>query len=220
MLFIGDGEFQKAPGDEELSTIEWFRKYLVIDFGYTKKNYKQFIRIMSPLFEKIYDKLNFRWVDIENEYFKEMINVASDLSLVENLNNDFTYIRLKLLEYLLRQQDSFGVNLRDDFVKYFSTHNPDQILFLNFNYTNIIEQYVDPVWKRINFYGKKINPDSIAVNYIHGSLDGDHGQPIFGIGDEHHKEYEKLKEMEYLVDLFKYNKASWYLKNHNYSRLL
>ena len=82
---------------------------------------------------------------------------------------------------------------------------PDNILILNFNYTDIADRYL---------------PDAtiFKTNHIHGELSSKESI-IFGYGDELDKDYENLKELnenEYLCNM----KSTKYLEADNYRKLL
>lgn len=167
-------------------------------------------RIMMKSFET-------NWVDIEMEYFK-LLSVTKGISKdkVDELNNQFDYLRSQFLEYLQIQEKSFFNNFdKTALVNCFTEpinengKNPETIHFLNFNYTNTLEAYVAET--------NKIIPSKF--NYIHGNLDGSKGEPIFGYGDEMDK---KFAEFEHDNDnrLFRHIKSFGYLKNSNYADLL
>ena len=82
---------------------------------------------------------------------------------------------------------------------------PDNILLLNFNYTNTADLYLPEA-------------DKFQVNHIHGSLS--HPQSvIFGYGDEHDDEYQPLmkkNDNEYLRHI----KSFRYLEAANYRKML
>lgn len=83
---------------------------------------------------------------------------------------------------------------------------PDQILFLNFNYTNTADLYIT---KNSGF----------TVNHIHGELENEKNPIIFGYGDElddDYKEISKLNDNSYLTNI----KSIRYLETDNYRRLL
>ena len=82
---------------------------------------------------------------------------------------------------------------------------PDNILLLNFNYTNTADLYLPETYK-------------FSVNHIHGSLTNPQSV-IFGYGDEHDDEYQPLmnkKDNEYL----RYIKSFHYLEAANYRKML
>lgn len=83
---------------------------------------------------------------------------------------------------------------------------PDQILFLNFNYTSTVDLYIQ-------------NGSEFKVNHIHGELGNDKNPIIFGYGDEldeDYKEISKLNDNEYLKNI----KSIRYLETDNYRKLL
>lgn len=93
--------------------------------------------------------------------------------------------------------DEYFVNKCFDFV-------PNEILFLNFNYTNLENLYT--------------NNDSEII-HIHGELNSKNNPIIFGYGDEIGKEYaeiENLIDNEFLENI----KSIRYLDTDNYKRLL
>ncbi len=83
---------------------------------------------------------------------------------------------------------------------------PDQILFLNFNYTNTADLYIP-------------EGSEFKVNHIHGELDNKKNPIIFGYGDElddDYKEITKLNDNNYLKNI----KSIRYLETDNYRKLL
>ena len=83
---------------------------------------------------------------------------------------------------------------------------PEEILFLNFNYTNTASLYI-PKGSRFK------------VNYIHGKLESPNNPIIFGYGDEMDEDYKKIENLndnDYLENI----KSICYLKTDNYRKLL
>lgn len=83
---------------------------------------------------------------------------------------------------------------------------PDQILFLNFNYTNTADLYIS-------------KDSEFKVNHIHGELSNEKNSIIFGYGDElddDYKEISKLNDNDYLKNI----KSIHYLETDNYRKLL
>lgn len=185
-----------------------------------------------------FNKLSeFKWVDFEIEYFKELLDINSvnlnteskeknnerKLIFIKELNTRFEIFKSKLENYLRKQEAAFyhGFDrkmLIDCFCEkilssevdiiQIADHFPRQMLFLNFNYTNTLEPYLRDCSQRI----------SSAINYIHGALSYDVGNPIFGFGDEVDKRYTEF-ENEANTELFKHIKTFEYLKSNNYSDL-
>ncbi len=83
---------------------------------------------------------------------------------------------------------------------------PDQILFLNFNYTSTADLYLQ-------------KGSEFKVNHIHGELGNEKNPIIFGYGDElddDYKEISKLNDNDYLKNI----KSIRYLETDNYRKLL
>lgn len=83
---------------------------------------------------------------------------------------------------------------------------PDQILFLNFNYTSMADLYI-------------LKNSGFKVNHIHGELGNEKNPIIFGYGDElddDYKEISKLNDNDYLKNI----KSIRYLETDNYRKLL
>lgn len=169
----------------------------------------------------------YNWVDFEVEYFKELTRIKSKVVNVDRyiseLNNHFDNFKALLENYLKDQQgmlsNSFDRNsLCDCFcedildidvdVDTIGSQAPKRLLFLNFNYTNTLEPYVEECHKRIHS----------EINYIHGTVNDDNNPPIFGFGDEFDKRYKEFED-EGNNELFKHIKSFGYLKTNNYSDL-
>jgi hypothetical protein len=93
-------------------------------------------------------------------------------------------------------------------VETIASQTPKRLLFLNFNYTNTLEPYVEECRKRIHS----------DINYIHGSVNDENNPPIFGFGDEFDKSYKEFED-EGNNELFKHIKSFGYLKTNHYSDL-
>ncbi len=111
------------------------------------------------------------------------------------LTND-TLDRSKHLQYI-----NDGKNIVPDCFLW-----PDQILFLNFNYTSTADLYIP-------------KGSEFKVNHIHGELGNNKNPIIFGYGDElddDYKELAKLNDNDYLKNI----KSIRYLETDNYRKLL
>lgn len=98
--------------------------------------------------------------------------------------------------------------LDEDESKEYYSPSPRDLLFLNFNYTNLEKLYLDRE--------SEINQEVI---HIHGELDTPDNPIIFGYGDEIGEEYtqlEKLNDNHYLENI----KSIRYLEADSYKRLL
>jgi hypothetical protein len=170
------------------------------------------------------------WVDLETEYFNSLLATKhgykdyDQLKAIQLVNNQLDFLKNKLVEYLDQQQREFS-NVFDKkpivncFTERIYPHEivtvtleedqlPNNLYFLNFNYTNTFESYMKEC--------KKIIPSEF--NYIHGNLFGGHGKPIFGFGDELDKRYLEFED-EKNNELFKHIKSFEYLKTKNYALL-
>jgi len=192
------------------------------------------IKFKSKFFKIIYNKVTtIKWVDIEIEYFKLLVeanNVKTNkIKHIINLNSSFKFLKDKLITYLEKQESEYNKEAINTYNEYFTEiinvkqlykvkQNEDNLrngvsihnlLFLNFNYTNIIENYLP-----------KCNVDgSSTIKYIHGNLNGDKGEPVFGFGDELDEDY-KTFEKENIKELYQNIKSFDYLQNNNYHSMI
>lgn len=169
----------------------------------------------------------YNWVDFEIEYFKELNRIKTKgLNVdryIRELNIHFDNFKALLEIYLKEQQgllsNSFDIkSLCDCFcedildidvdVETIASQAPERLLFLNFNYTNTLEPYIEECNKRI----------PTEINYIHGSVNNDNNPPIFGFGDEFDKRFKEFED-EGNNELFKHIKSFGYLKTNHYSDL-
>lgn len=121
--------------------------------------------------------------------------------LIPKINSDHPH---KLIKKLLKSESALN---------YFELP-PDNILYLNFNYTSTFEKLDHPYYEK--FIGSsKINTNSI---YIHGMLKNPDSM-VFGFGDELDEQYkiiENLNDNAYLENIKSIN----YLETNSYKRLL
>lgn len=166
------------------------------------------------------------WVDIENIYYSFLTMVLDnayipDLRDFEKLNWQLYVLKEHLIEYLkiekkkeipfvgkIKEKIYCPVERREiavDIPFNFSCNdlNVENVLLLNFNYTNTPEMYM---------------ADNSAVNYIHGKID-DPQSVIFGYGDELDQNYKRLLE-EKNVECMRYVKSIRYLEHDNYRHML
>ena len=175
------------------------------------------------------------WVDIEFEYFENLKKVKTNKVALRKLNSDFNEIKTLLITYLKKiniEETCINIQLKkkireliyqsftkEDFTVVENDFNeyPNEILFLNFNYTNTECLYEDIT----DFYSNDIeNSNKPSTIHIHGTLENESSNPvIFGYGDEIDEEY---KELEKLNDTacFDFIKSIAYLDSSNYKKLL
>jgi len=203
----------ELPAYQKISieSIEQFHDFII--HWEIKPNYKYFF--IERIFKASYEN----WVDIENEYFRELVNIYSDRNVatydkkkrLRELNLSLEILKKELDKYLKLESKNTYINedIAEHFKEIFTIPDSDisYIMVLNFNYTDNVEKYI---YKFINQY--------ISINYIHGKLYEEKNPIIFGYGDEtdeHYEKIEKLNDNEYL----KYMKSFAYLQTPNYKRL-
>lgn len=186
-----------------------------------------FVHSFELLKNTINDFCTLNWVDLEDRYFELLVKYSDksqkyySIEKIKSINDKFDVLKKLLIEYLKEQQSYFSNSfnpqpLIDSFcdkiyryelvtVKLEEDIHPENLYFLNFNYTNTFEDY-------FAYSNKKIPSD---YNYIHGCLHGVHGNAIFGFGDELDKKYLGFED-EKNNELFKHIKSFEYLKSKNF----
>ncbi|MCW5514729.1 bacteriophage abortive infection AbiH family protein [Muriicola sp. Z0-33] len=144
------------------------------------------------------------WVDIEGYYFKVL--TETEENQIDQLNIDFEIIKKYLLHYLKNRIATANLKLIPDYFDIFNENNPSRTLFLNFNYTETIKQYL-----------KTLSLPKIDLINIHGNLLNIENPMVFGCGDDTDPEYIRLIDKNnnsYLRNLKRqqYNLASSYAK--------
>jgi hypothetical protein len=219
--------YQPSPLDKITpeNSLDLFKQILAGDTIFS-------IQFKSTLLKNSFNQIEkMNWVDLEIEYFNTLLATRhafknnNELAEIKKINGQLDYLKEKLSEYLHEQESLFtnGYNkkpLIDCFTEIIHTYevvtteldknqHPENLFFLNFNFTSTFEDYFDQCRKKI----------PSEFDYIHGSLGGIHGQPIFGFGDELDKNYLEFED-EKNNELFKHIKSFEYLKNKNYYRLI
>ena len=203
----------------------------IVDLAKEDKDFCKF-SFISPLLKGVWNKLQFGWVDIENEYFSLLTeeNLTIDKGIVganyKELNCQLEILRDKLIQYLNRESEKetpiiSGINdimnrpikEREISVTYkrsivgsvIKEHEPDATLVLNFNYTKTPERYIS-------------ESSNTFVNYIHGNLENPESV-IFGYGDELDSSFKQLQDMND-NECLRHIKSIHYLESDNYRRML
>ncbi|WP_289042363.1 AbiH family protein [uncultured Zobellia sp.] len=148
---------------------------------------KSNIRFSNQLIREIMLKeFDANWVDIEQIYYRELCNFkrsSYNQYSVNELNRDFTIIKSYLEKYLTLQVVHNNIKLNEDLLSIMCDGNPEEIVFLNFNYTSTPEIYFSAI--------ENIIPKKQLI-YIHGQLNSIDNPIIFGYGDETDEQYSKL----------------------------
>lgn len=223
-----DSPFLNSEIFKKKNSIEWFNLHAdnkfrpvikLEDIVYNDEDFDVYFH--SDFFKEIYsDAKTKNWVDIESIFFKLIVRFQKNIILLERLNKDMEILKNNyLLKYLEKEihKDRSYIDYYEDL---FASSGYTSLLFLTFNYTSVINKYFKEAQQEIARIHKNRNSKHAKLLYIHGGLNsGRHGEPIFGIGDEHHKDYESLRDSEHLTALFKHNKFTGYMKNSNYREL-
>lgn len=126
----------------------------------------------------------------------------------QNYGHRFSDLKIDEDEYIKKNDFYSHKNNIEEKDLYMPSYflRPDQILFLNFNYTSTADLYLP-------------KGSEFKVNHIHGELGNDKNPIIFGYGDElddDYKEISKLNDNDYLKNI----KSIRYLETDNYRKLL
>jgi len=167
---------------------------------------------------------DYKWVDIEYEYYMTLVGLYKELELnphIRNsilkqllqLNSCFDSIKKKLVEYLRTIEITSNLeNRRIESILLEGTEperkGKGEKLFVNFNYTKTLEFYTNR-----NFRTK-----NNLIN-IHGELVNLSNPIIFGYGDEMDPNYEKIENLnnnEFLKNI----KSFGYFQSSNYQDII
>ena len=158
--------------------------------------------------EKIYEPIKLQDIAIEStrestRYFNDRCAKIHILNLLEKYQKIGILKNYDLEMLRISYKDDFGHYMQRDYK--FATL-PEKILLVNFNYTNIADQYVPE------------DQEIASVNHIHGTLEEPKSM-IFGYGDELDKRYMELSDMDdnrYMKNI----KSHRYLEKSKYRELL
>lgn len=181
------------------------------------------------------------YFDELKQIYKGKYTKYSTDDYLTNLNEALNSLKSELLDYISIQVKNNEVLLNDDLCKSlyspfnlnefmnnnYSINNalkssvdgkfyPQNIYFLNFNYTQTFKIYINS--KNLYLTNSGIGDINSTFNNIHGQID-DLESMIFGYGDEIDDDYkliEKSRKREYLAHI----KSFKYLKNRNYRDLM
>lgn len=203
--------------------------YLQETENYFKENFdknNEVLRIQSSIGNKIYSNFNFRDFTesainkkVESEFQKIQHDLKNDYKPVPNFNEIYSK-RNQLINIVDKSDPQKTIRKRllsDSAINYFDLQ-PEEILFLNFNYT-----FTEDLYCNSNDFNSSIDINkSLALSkiHIHGTTDQkDNNNVIFGFGDEIDEDYksiENLNDNVYLENI----KSIKYLETDNYKKLL
>jgi len=174
--------------------------------------------------EHLINCAGYNWIDIEKEYYKALTGIykdfekfeSLDLDSLKELNKGFDLIKSELEKYLSTiKTNLLEIDLEPDIIEHLNTDinhsstlkNGENILFLNFNYTDTINNYV-----------RYFKFEKSAVNFIHGKLNDKNNPIIFGYGDESDLYFERMEKLDE-VEFLKHLKSNSYHLTSNYRNL-
>ena len=170
--------------------------------------------VLSAIKEKIYEPISKYDIAISaqeqfGEFMAERANGDKICDVINYYEDEASMLKGMTIHNIRTYQKELFIN--DEIWNHLNHKNPvlvpDNILIVNFNYTNIASLYLSP---RIR--------EHFQLNNIHGTLDNPQSV-IFGYGDEMDKYYQELEDLNdnnYLT----YIKSSKYLDASNYRKLL
>lgn len=150
----------------------------------------------------------------KNELITNEAQKIEELKSKDRNDESYTKKTLELLSNIPNvDKDLLQIKTHDrKFWERFFDLQPDDILFLNFNYTDLEKLYIDP--------HKPVNNKFIPMDiHIHGELNNPNNPIIFGYGDEIEENYSKLENLNdnaYLENI----KSIKYQETDNYKRML
>ena len=180
--------------------------------------------------------VNARWVDIEQYYYETLKrefqiyknpHKVKNLNRIQELNKCMDELTIALNIFIKEQEtkitiehinslssllNSIGGPLRPKIASLVKSHgrlsSPSEVLFLNFNYTNTVQQIITNSFVHGN--NKHI--------FIHGTVKNEENPIIFGYGDDTGEEYKEL-EIEGENEFLRKIKSFQYPRTHNYHNL-
>jgi hypothetical protein len=171
-----------------------------------------------------------KWFSLEQIYFRELKNAIQPLSgkkpsdNVSQLNEMMTIITKELEVYLSRIQNKHEYKLSHDQRKFFNQFFQNrkdldvpvkfegEVLFLNFNYTNILE----------NCLFRASQNSEFSLIHIHGKVENKDGNnPILvGYGNDLSEEFKDIEKFNELDLTMQFVKPFHYSRNRSFTDLL
>lgn len=218
------------------------------EYGEVDKIVAHKIDFNSLFFKKLIDTcLECGWVDIEQEYFKDLKSYRDtdnrfNYTKVNTVNRDLAYLKAKLEEYLSLQdaqfdnrqnfqlakllgqgfeENDFDPGLSDDElrIKLWKDSTDDKSKNIQHKAYVLNFNYTNTFRHYIDEIRRNGKFDTVEENHIHGQLNTPNNPIIFGFGDEHDKEYLLFEEHNN-NSLFEHVKSYHYMKTPNYRNLI
>lgn len=209
------------PGHGEIERLQSLPLTLLTEF-YMKSNFEWTSKFVEGL---VRNGVNKGWFEIEASYYKALQNLIAPAGAVDEvglkkLNSEMNELVIKLKEYLLTQNEQrqlepvqveFLIRLAEiKDISGFKITDLDRIIFVNFNYTDILHYSVSQV--KLSRY-----PEII---HVHGRLNGNEDESILvGYGDDLDSNFSKIQNSNN-VEVAKFIKSFHYERNAAYSKLI
>ncbi|KIC61728.1 AbiH family protein [Chryseobacterium taiwanense] len=190
---------------KEYNWVDIENEYYKILCELSSKNKEKEIVELNDCFQLLQNLLYDYLIRIEEEYLSNKYDVSKS-KLINQL--------LEPIEHNAAPKDQISYHATTGKIQSKRRVNekpkpkPNNILFLNFNYTSTIGDYIKEIQKTVP------NTD---VLYIHGKLNDNNNPMIFGYGDEEETNFEILEKYD---ECLKYVKTYWYLRTPNYENFL
>lgn len=192
-----------------------------------------------PFFRELINNNNERWVDIEQYYFDKLMSIYNlrgygnslpqRINKIRQLNSFMDILTSNLHDYISKVDTNAKISylnsplssliekcqkcLRSDISSLVTRHSrkedPNNVIFLNFNYTNTLRSITNNSFFKQNI--RHIN--------IHGQISNLENPIIFGYGDDTNESYHRL-EFEDNNELIRKIKSFQYPRTRNYHHLL
>ncbi|WP_231492196.1 AbiH family protein [Pedobacter sp. Leaf170] len=218
-------------GTREFNT-EWDKsKVFEILKELQSNQYTSVVFKSSLLKDSLQKAHNLKWVDLENDYYEELLRLLqtkpANVDLIQKLNIQFDFLKKKLENYLTSQivdlqpseeiQRLFHGPIRTRSMNEPQMNLPNNIMFLNFNYTKTLNNY--ETYEYPGLTHRRGYATNISINQIHGELKSKENPIIFGFGDEYDEEYVKFESLK-TNTVFQHIKSFAYFQTTNYTRLM
>lgn len=190
---------------KEYNWVDIENEYYRILCELSSKNKKEEILKLNSDFQLLQDLLYDYLIRIEEGYLSNKYDISKS-SLLNQLVEPIEHNAAPKVKMSI----SYNVNgeKTGNKRKVAQKPYPNNILFLNFNYTSTIENYIKEIQKTV--------PNTDVI-YIHGKLNDNENPIIFGYGDEEETNFEILEKYD---ECLRYVKTYWYLRTHNYENFL
>jgi len=170
------------------------------------------------------------WADLEQLYFELIFKNRKLEQRIKIINEEFEHLKMLLFNYLKEKVESKSVPQNESIVQHIikNQKKDSNVQFITFNYTsNLLGDYCNLVE---NLYSKKTeSKDNLVIDlhketkpeiiHIHGDLQNEPKDIIFGYGDDNSEQYNELKNL-LNDDLLENFKTFHYLKNSKYKDVL